>query len=182
MNNIFYCRSRNEYIINPPKGYFSSQIGRKSDAEPLRANDSFVITFPASNNYTIIDCNPATKVLKQLPTLTLPLTAIATAINETEAEQRFLKAKHDFPDIDFDELEVQKFIIVSFGSVAKVGNMPKKLFEIFIDAFEATDYLVLWATNSPPEEIVTKEEKEKMPKNIRMVQWAPIKLLLGKIK
>uniref|UniRef100_A0A914ZD63 glucuronosyltransferase n=1 Tax=Panagrolaimus superbus TaxID=310955 RepID=A0A914ZD63_9BILA len=172
------CKSRNEYIIKPPKGYFSSQIGRK--IEPLRNdNDSFVITFPASNNYTLIDCNLTTKVQKRLPTITLPTTTISTIINETEAEQRFLKAKHDFPDINFDELEVQKFIIVSFGSVAKVGNMPKKLFEIFLDAFEATNYLVLWATNSPPEEIVTEEEKEKMPKNIRMIQWAPIKLLLA---
>uniref|UniRef100_A0A914PZ56 glucuronosyltransferase n=1 Tax=Panagrolaimus davidi TaxID=227884 RepID=A0A914PZ56_9BILA len=57
--------------------------------------------------------------------------------------------------------------------------MPKKLFKIFVDAFKSTDYLVLWATNSNPAEIVTKEEQEKMPKNIRMVQWAPIKLLLA---
>ena len=101
-------------------------------------------------------------------------------LSETESELRYLKAQRDFPEIDFEELESQKFILVSFGSVAKVKLMSKTTFEIFIREFSKLNYTVIWATNSDLDEFLTEEEKRNIPKNIKLIRWAPLKLLLGK--
>ena len=41
-------------------------------------------------------------------------------LNKSILEERYIKIQNDHPDIDFDLLEQNKFIVVSFGSVSKV--------------------------------------------------------------
>lgn len=47
--------------------------------------------------------------------------------NLTAMEERYLKVQANFPEIDFAILERNKFILVSFGSVAKVFVVEGKV-------------------------------------------------------
>ncbi|KAE9550846.1 hypothetical protein FO519_005950 [Halicephalobus sp. NKZ332] len=98
---------------------------------------------------------------------------------EEEFGTRFLQAQAEFPEIDFEELESKKFVLVSFGSVAKIKAMPKKIFKIFIEEFAKLNRLVIWSTNSAPEEFLNEEERKNIPENIRLIKWVPLKLLLA---
>ncbi|KAF7639038.1 hypothetical protein Mgra_00001565 [Meloidogyne graminicola] len=88
------------------------------------------------------------------------------------------RIKHfEFPEINWEEIDKRKFILISFGSIAKVKYMPKYLLKIFLKTFGSSPYLIIWQTNSPIKQILNKEIN--LPLNIKIIKWAPIKLLLA---
>uniref|UniRef100_A0A914CAU6 Glucuronosyltransferase n=1 Tax=Acrobeloides nanus TaxID=290746 RepID=A0A914CAU6_9BILA len=97
-------------------------------------------------------------------------------LNISELENRYLRVQEEYMDIDFDQLEKTKFILVSFGSVAKVEFMPTHLLDIFLDAFSQTNHLILWATNGDTSNLL---KNKTLPSNLIVVRWAPIKILLA---
>jgi glucuronosyltransferase len=55
--------------------------------------------------------------------------------------------------------------------------MPKHLWEEFIRTFESVDHLrFVWQTNSGVDELIGHRQ---MPKNVILLKWAPVKILLA---
>lgn len=77
------------------------------------------------------------------------------------------------------KLELRSFILVSFGSLAKVEFMKEDILQRFFDAFEKLPYLVVWQTNSERDKLFSIIPKAKVPKNVYLLKWAPIQILLG---
>ncbi|KAL3105419.1 hypothetical protein niasHT_025783 [Heterodera trifolii] len=88
--------------------------------------------------------------------------------------------RQQFTRIDWEEIERSPFVLVSFGSIAKVEFMPEELFRSFLRAFSNfSSVIFLWQTNSEPNAILADKKCQKLPKNVRLVRWAPIKILLA---
>lgn len=81
--------------------------------------------------------------------------------------------------LDLSALEHRQFILVSFGSLAKVEFMDVEILWRFFDAFKNVPYLILWQTNSKQEKIFNIISKELVPANVYLMNWAPIQILLG---
>ncbi|TKR92729.1 hypothetical protein L596_007326 [Steinernema carpocapsae] len=93
-----------------------------------------------------------------------------------ESRQRFDRLVAEFPELNFERLERAPFVLVSFGSVAQLENMPKPLLSEFLRRFAELPYTVLWQSNSPAVKIPMNV---RIPRNVVLVRWAPIKNLLG---
>uniref|UniRef100_A0A914HZB1 glucuronosyltransferase n=1 Tax=Globodera rostochiensis TaxID=31243 RepID=A0A914HZB1_GLORO len=90
------------------------------------------------------------------------------------------RIRQQFPLIDWSETERRRFVLVSFGSIAKVEFMPEALFRSVLRAFSNfPSLLFVWQTNSEPNAIMEGKRCQKLPKNVRIVRWAPIKILLA---
>ncbi|KAL3104648.1 hypothetical protein niasHT_022359 [Heterodera trifolii] len=88
--------------------------------------------------------------------------------------------RQQFPQIDWEEIARSPFVLVSFGSIAKVEFMPEELFRSFLRAFSSFPSIIfLWQTNSEPNAILADKKCQNLPKNVRLVRWAPIKILLA---
>uniref|UniRef100_A0A914NA68 glucuronosyltransferase n=1 Tax=Meloidogyne incognita TaxID=6306 RepID=A0A914NA68_MELIC len=106
-------------------------------------------------------------------------TNIKFQINSTQIE-KYKKIKLEFSNIDWELIEKRSFVLVSFGSIAKVEYMPKILLNIFLNTFSTSSHLIIWQTNSPIKEIINENiTNTNLPLNIQIVKWAPIKLLLA---
>ncbi|TKR92730.1 hypothetical protein L596_007326 [Steinernema carpocapsae] len=93
-----------------------------------------------------------------------------------ESRQRFDRLVAEFPELNFERLERAPFVLVSFGSVAQLENMPKPLLSEFLRRFAELPYTVLWQSNSPAVKIPMNV---RIPRNVVLVRWAPIKNLLA---
>lgn len=99
-----------------------------------------------------------------------------TSLNYLEAN-KILRKEAD--KLDLSVLENQKFILVTFGSLAKVEFMDSEILQRFYDAFKNLPYLVLWQTNSKRNKLFEIILKRNVPKNVYLMNWAPIPILLG---
>ncbi|KAI1728816.1 UDP-glucoronosyl and UDP-glucosyl transferase domain-containing protein [Ditylenchus destructor] len=99
--------------------------------------------------------------------------------NETVLEQRYLVTQSEYPDIDLGMLEIHRFVLVSFGSVAKMEFMPDILLDTFLWAFSNCTRTILWQTNSPRKIIEQRLKGRRVPPNVHLLQWAPIRILLA---
>lgn len=66
------------------------------------------------------------------------------------------------------------FILVSFGSEARIGNAPKELRDAFFNAFRNTKSKFIWKWEGP--------RPEDMPPNVFTTSWIPQQSVLGKQK
>ncbi|MFH4982122.1 hypothetical protein AB6A40_008831 [Gnathostoma spinigerum] len=89
---------------------------------------------------------------------------------------RFRSMQKKFPTFDFGRLERSKFIIVSFGSIAKTEYMAFELLDSMLDTFSHLKYTVIWQTNCDHDKML---RGRSLPKNIIMSRWLPLKELFG---
>ncbi|KAK0426133.1 hypothetical protein QR680_009547 [Steinernema hermaphroditum] len=142
------CKSPEEYLTSPP---------RNPSAAPAKRER--VVEGPRLPNGSIVLCGERVD-LKDL----------------AMAELRHTQMAIDFPEIEFGRLDRSPFVLVSFGSVAQLENMPKALLLEFLQKFSELPYTVVWQTNSP----AAKTPKDvRIPANVVLVRWAPIKNLLA---
>lgn len=99
-----------------------------------------------------------------------------------DAEKRFMEAQTELGDrFDLRLIETRSFILVSFGSLAKTEFMEADLMERFMTAFGyLKNYLVIWATNSEPDALGEETRIGRRPKNVILLKWTPIRVLLGR--
>lgn len=55
--------------------------------------------------------------------------------------------------------------------------MPEELLDKFLMAFSMVKYPIIWATNG---DVSYRLRSKSLPKNLIVLKWAPIKILLGK--
>uniref|UniRef100_A0A915D6X5 glucuronosyltransferase n=1 Tax=Ditylenchus dipsaci TaxID=166011 RepID=A0A915D6X5_9BILA len=195
-----YCNSPDEYLIKQPNSQFqvhtlvhqklrdttkSPHISTFSDANInqikllLPESPKFYFRRPDASLLCSNFCRKsASGITPSKSFATIKIHPII-ASNTTILEQRYLATQQNFPDLDLDLLEHHKFILVSFGSVAKVEFMPEALLDIFLTTFGNSSFVVLWQTNSPAEVMRKCLKGRKVAKNVHLMRWAPIKVLLA---
>ncbi|CEF61185.1 UDP-glucuronosyl/UDP-glucosyltransferase family-containing protein [Strongyloides ratti] len=95
-------------------------------------------------------------------------------INEIEK----LKNLNVTGDVLWNDLDNNKFILVTFGSISNVKNMPIHLLKIFLNTFKNCKYIVIWQSNTNHHEI-TSLTNIKIPSNVKIVKWIPLTLLFN---
>uniref|UniRef100_A0AAF5CV62 glucuronosyltransferase n=1 Tax=Strongyloides stercoralis TaxID=6248 RepID=A0AAF5CV62_STRER len=93
-------------------------------------------------------------------------------------ELKKLKNTNLSNDLSWDDLNNKKFILVTFGSISNIENMPIKLFKIFLKTFKNCKYTVIWQSNTNYHEI-TSLSNIPVPSNVKIVKWIPLKLLFN---
>ncbi|ETN79937.1 hypothetical protein NECAME_09508, partial [Necator americanus] len=114
----------------------------------------------------------------QFPKISLRRKNLYKRLNRNVVKDRFNVITAQFPELDWPSLVKEKFILVSFGSVAQAHNMPLHLVQKIFFAFSRSPYKVIWQTNSVAESLVWIRN-ESVPKNVVMINWAPIKEMLA---
>uniref|UniRef100_A0A0N5CDF9 glucuronosyltransferase n=1 Tax=Strongyloides papillosus TaxID=174720 RepID=A0A0N5CDF9_STREA len=77
----------------------------------------------------------------------------------------------------WDDLNNKKFILVTFGSISNIENMPIQLFKILLNVFGSRKYTVIWQTNTNNQN-VSWLSNIKIPLNVILVKWLPLTSLL----
>ncbi|RCN47656.1 hypothetical protein ANCCAN_06322 [Ancylostoma caninum] len=99
-------------------------------------------------------------------------------VDRNSVQERFSAISRQFPELDWPSLTSEKFILVSFGSVAQAHYMPLHLVRQIFTAFAQTPYKVIWQTNSATESLLWTRNIS-VPRNVIMTSWAPIKEMLA---
>ncbi|CAJ0596116.1 unnamed protein product [Cylicocyclus nassatus] len=99
-------------------------------------------------------------------------------LNRTSVNQRFKEIATNYPILQWHSLVNEKFILVSFGSLAQAQYMSNEIARKLIYAFSQSPFKVIWATNSYPEQL-TWTKNMTIPKNIVLIRWAPLKEMLA---
>lgn len=90
--------------------------------------------------------------------------------------QRELRDK--YPTIDWDRVHSEKFVLVTFGSVAQVDKIHFELLRSLLETFAKQPGLIIWQSNLNAQEI--KEiHNLTVPENVMVSSWVPIKELLA---
>uniref|UniRef100_A0A0N4ZYC4 glucuronosyltransferase n=1 Tax=Parastrongyloides trichosuri TaxID=131310 RepID=A0A0N4ZYC4_PARTI len=87
-----------------------------------------------------------------------------------------LKNENLTKNFSWNDLNKKKFILVTFGSISNVKYMPKKLLQILLNVFESRKYNIIWQTNTDHDEIALIPNI-KVPSNVIIVKWIPLRLL-----
>lgn len=197
----------NEYfIIKPNNIYNSFKISNKNNTHLIYTTNlnSSNILIKTCNNSALLVNKKKSNVKSLIKIFHYYLPNISHIIYNpntfNKMEKRYKQTQLEFPNFDLNLIENKSFILVSFGSVAKVifflinkfdlntffnlkfkvEFMPKKLLNIFFLNFEKSDYNIIWQTNSDPSKILLGLRK-RLPSNIFMYHWLPLKILLGKL-
>uniref|UniRef100_A0AC35TX55 Glucuronosyltransferase n=1 Tax=Rhabditophanes sp. KR3021 TaxID=114890 RepID=A0AC35TX55_9BILA len=85
--------------------------------------------------------------------------------------------EHKFKAINWAEIENNKFVLVTFGSISNIHDMPRQLLKILLEEFGKKPYLILWQSNTAQADVAGMSGIQ-IPRNVRILKWAPIKLLL----
>ncbi|VDK50981.1 unnamed protein product [Cylicostephanus goldi] len=99
-------------------------------------------------------------------------------LNRTSVNQRFEGIAANYPNLQWHSLVEEKFILVSFGSLAQAQYMSNEIARKLIYAFAQSPFKVIWATNSYPEQL-TWTKNMTIPENIVLIRWVPVKEMLA---
>ncbi|KAK6726331.1 hypothetical protein RB195_004569 [Necator americanus] len=99
-------------------------------------------------------------------------------VDRSLAKKRFDRISLKFPELDWPSLTKEKFIVVTFGSLAMAENMPLNFAQKLIDTFSHSPFKVIWQTNSDPASLLWNRNVT-IPKNVVLTRWAPIKEMLA---
>ncbi|ETN79935.1 hypothetical protein NECAME_09506, partial [Necator americanus] len=99
-------------------------------------------------------------------------------VDRSLAKKRFDRISLKFPELDWPSLTKEKFIVVTFGSLAMAENMPLNFAQKLIDTFSHSPSKVIWQTNSDPASLLWNRNVT-IPKNVVLTRWAPIKEMLA---
>uniref|UniRef100_A0A0K0FLN9 glucuronosyltransferase n=1 Tax=Strongyloides venezuelensis TaxID=75913 RepID=A0A0K0FLN9_STRVS len=81
-------------------------------------------------------------------------------------------------NILWNDLNNKKFILVTFGSISNIENMPIHLFKILLNVFGSRKYTVIWQTNTNHQN-VSWLLNIKIPSNVKLVKWLSLTTLLA---
>ncbi|CAJ0596117.1 unnamed protein product [Cylicocyclus nassatus] len=93
-------------------------------------------------------------------------------------KMKFASICAQFPELDWPSLTKEKFILVSFGSVAQAQHMPLYVVSKIFHAFAQSPYKIVWQTNSPTDALLWTRNVS-VPENVVLTPWAPIKQILA---
>ncbi|CAI4221448.1 unnamed protein product [Auanema sp. JU1783] len=170
------CKDPKEFVIWLPEDT-NSNVSIEQAVIPSYPTD--VISYVSNNSslFSLCERNCNDKLKKSSSTWTYR-SDLFENIPSSVVKERFERVVHQFPTIQWNIINSSPFILVSFGSVAQVENMPVPHLKSLLNIFSKTTSAVIWQTNSPIEEILTKRNITK-PDNMILVHWAPIKELLA---
>ncbi|CAJ0583323.1 unnamed protein product, partial [Mesorhabditis spiculigera] len=79
-------------------------------------------------------------------------------------------------ELELEDLLKRDYVLVTFGSLARVSYMTRKHFHEMVSAFEVLPYPVIWQADFTS---IRKFEGIKIPQNVRFAAWLPVKRMLG---
>ncbi|UMM12333.1 hypothetical protein L5515_001164 [Caenorhabditis briggsae] len=98
--------------------------------------------------------------------------------DRTIVHQRQLEMREKYQTIDWDRVHSEKFVLVTFGSVAQVDKMHFELLESLLETFSKQPGLIIWQSNLSTEDI-KRIHNLTVPDNVMVSSWVPIKELLA---
>ncbi|KHJ99413.1 hypothetical protein OESDEN_00593 [Oesophagostomum dentatum] len=99
-------------------------------------------------------------------------------LNKSLVRERFQAISKNFPQLHWSSLVTEKFILVSFGSLAQAEYMPLHVAEKLLYAFSRSPFKVIWQTNSPLDSLEWAK-KLRIPPNVILIRWTPLKEILA---
>ncbi|KAL6732059.1 hypothetical protein Aduo_002861 [Ancylostoma duodenale] len=159
----------NRDVIHPYHGTScrqNIQLPNSTAQLPLSLSDCLCQNGPVSLAAANISSSPVRR------------TSLYMDLDRSSVQERFLAVSRQFPELDWPSLTREKFILVSFGSVAQAHFMPPHLVRQIFSAFAQTPYKVIWQTNSATESLLWTRNIS-VPRNVIMTSWAPIKEMLA---
>ncbi|EYB93835.1 hypothetical protein Y032_0178g659 [Ancylostoma ceylanicum] len=93
-------------------------------------------------------------------------------------KKRFDTVSMAFPQLHWPSLTNEKFILATFGSLAKAEYIPLDIARKIISAFSRSPYKVIWQTNSPLDSLGWIRNVT-IPQNVVLTRWAPVKEMLA---
>ncbi|XP_032791501.2 LOW QUALITY PROTEIN: UDP-glycosyltransferase UGT5 [Daphnia magna] len=111
----------------------------------------------------IINSHPATAWARPLPQNVIPIPALHT--RPPKSLPQALRTLADEAD--------QGFIVFTLGSAIPVSSMPEKMVKIFIQVFSRIPQQVFWKWER------SSVLMEKLPANVKILEWLPQQDLLG---
>lgn len=92
--------------------------------------------------------------------------------------ERQKQLRDKFTSIDWDRVHSEKFVLVTFGSVAQVDKMHHELLRSLLCTFSRQPGLIIWQSNMSVEDILSVHNLT-VPSNVMVSSWVPIKELLA---
>ncbi|KAL6732057.1 hypothetical protein Aduo_002859 [Ancylostoma duodenale] len=92
-------------------------------------------------------------------------------------KKRFDAVSINYPQLRWPSLINEKFILVTFGSLAKAEYISLDIAKKIISAFSRSPYKVIWQTNSKLDSLEWTRNVT-IPENVLLTRWAPIKEML----
>ncbi|EPB72149.1 glycosyltransferase family 28 protein [Ancylostoma ceylanicum] len=133
---------------------------------------------PLSLSDCLCQNGPVSFAAANISSLPVRRTNLYMELDRSSVQQKFLEISRQFPELDWPSLTKEKFILVSFGSVAQAHYMPLDLVRQIFSAFAQTPYKVIWQTNSATKSLLWTRNIS-VPRNVIMTSWAPIKEMLA---
>uniref|UniRef100_A0A8R1HWJ8 glucuronosyltransferase n=1 Tax=Caenorhabditis japonica TaxID=281687 RepID=A0A8R1HWJ8_CAEJA len=101
-----------------------------------------------------------------------------SVVNQSIILSRQQDLREKYTTIDWDRVHTEKFVLVTFGSVAQVDKMHVELLESLLDTFKKQPELIIWQSNLSAEQIY-QIHGLRIPSNVMVSSWVPIKELLA---
>ncbi|EGT50923.1 hypothetical protein CAEBREN_31515 [Caenorhabditis brenneri] len=83
-----------------------------------------------------------------------------------------------YPSINWDRVHNEKFILVTFGSVAQVDKVHYELLKSLLETFSRQPEIIIWQSNLSADDI-QRIHNLTVPPNVMVSSWVPIKELLA---
>ncbi|EFP11502.1 hypothetical protein CRE_19282 [Caenorhabditis remanei] len=98
--------------------------------------------------------------------------------DRTVVYQRQEEMRSKYLSIDWDRVHREKFVLVTFGSVAQVDKIHFDLLKSLLETFSKQPGLIIWQSNLSIDEIKSIHNLT-VPPNVMVSSWVPIKELLA---
>ncbi|CAB3407400.1 unnamed protein product [Caenorhabditis bovis] len=98
--------------------------------------------------------------------------------NREQIEARRTMLRQKYATIDWNRVDREQFVLVSFGSVAQVTKMHQELLAHLLDTFSSQPGLIIWQSDLSGQQMRAKFNLT-VPSNVMISGWVPIKELLA---
>uniref|UniRef100_A0A1I7UIY6 glucuronosyltransferase n=1 Tax=Caenorhabditis tropicalis TaxID=1561998 RepID=A0A1I7UIY6_9PELO len=93
-------------------------------------------------------------------------------------QTRQLELRTKYSSIDWDRVHNEKFVLVTFGSVAQIDKIHYELLESLLNTFGKQPEIIIWQSNLSADDI-QRIHNLTVPSNVMVSSWVPIKELLA---
>lgn len=97
--------------------------------------------------------------------------------DEEDVRQRRQRVRESFQNIDWDRIDRETFVLVSFGSVAQTKKMHPELAKTLLDGFRRYKDVVVWQADFDNNMLASNNIT--VPDNVILSPWLPVKELLA---
>ncbi|CAI2312018.1 unnamed protein product [Caenorhabditis sp. 36 PRJEB53466] len=159
----------------PPENYISSTGHLSSYSSTVSFSEPVILSNNASN-FTA-ECDTCHRVhTEQLAQRRQWFFETVTDRSVIVNRQNELRGK--YPTINWERVHTEKFVLVTFGSVAQVDKIHHELLSSLLSTFSRQPGLIIWQSNLSAEDI-RRIHNLTVPDNVLISSWVPIKELLA---